>query len=170
MFKFIFWTLCFNASSLAPHSTILQPTYWLVNSCSESANRLVTFLSQVSPFQPSFCKKRHYFFITSHSRCIKTRNRVAVGKSPVHFVFLLEWDESGRVGRSDAGSAVSNWLVRHREFGQVVADHFWLDFDLVEHYNFQMLVLDVLIGSGLHKPVRQPVYKKLVFCLEIWTG
>ena len=51
------------------------------------------------------------------------------------------------MGRSDAGSAVSNWLVRHREFGQVVADHFWLDFDLVEHLNFDMLVFDVLIGS-----------------------
>jgi len=37
------------------------------------------------------------------------------------------------VGRSDTGSAVSDWLVRHREFSQIVTDHFWLDFDLVEH-------------------------------------
>jgi len=37
------------------------------------------------------------------------------------------------VGRSDTGSAVSNWLVRHRKFGQIVTDHFGLDFNLVEN-------------------------------------
>ena len=45
---------------------------------------------------------------------------------------LLEWDESRRVGGTDTGSTVSNGLVGHGEFGEVVANHFGLDFDLVE--------------------------------------
>merc|ERR1712037_443956 len=63
-------------------------------------------------------------FLESSTQC--SRRRLSLR-------FLLEWDESGRVGRSDAGSAVSNWLGRHRKFGQIITDNFGLDFNLVEN-------------------------------------
>jgi hypothetical protein len=36
------------------------------------------------------------------------------------------------VGGTDTWTTVLDWLVCDGELAQVVADHFWLDFDLVE--------------------------------------
>merc|ERR1712113_16491 len=52
--------------------------------------------------------------------------------SQMHPNNLLEGNETGRVGGADTGSSVLDWSVRDREFGQVVTNHFRLDFDLVE--------------------------------------
>lgn len=45
---------------------------------------------------------------------------------------LLEGNESRRVGGTDTRSTVLDRPVRDGELGEVEANHFWLDFDLVE--------------------------------------
>ena len=54
-----------------------------------------------------------------------------IGKSAQN---LFQWDETGGVSGTNTGSTVTDWLVGHGEFTNVVVDHFWLDFDLVEDF------------------------------------
>ena len=54
-----------------------------------------------------------------------------IGKSAQN---LFQWDETGGVSGTNTGSTVTDWLVGHGEFTDVVVDHFWLDFNLVEDF------------------------------------
>ena len=54
-----------------------------------------------------------------------------IGKSAQN---LFQWDETGGVSGTNTGSTVTDWLVGHGEFTNVVVDHFWLDFDLIEDF------------------------------------
>ena len=54
-----------------------------------------------------------------------------IGKSAQN---LFQWDETGGVSGTNTGSTVTDWLVGHGEFTNVVVDHFWLDFNLVEDF------------------------------------
>lgn len=47
-------------------------------------------------------------------------------------LFLLERDETGRVGGTDTGTTVVNGLVGEGELAEVVADHLRLDLNSVE--------------------------------------
>jgi hypothetical protein len=75
---------------------------------------------------------------------------------------LLQWDEAGRVGRSNSWTSVShrsikkririaayglrflNSPVGNRELSEVVSNHFWLNFDLVEDFS----VVNSQLGSN----------------------
>jgi hypothetical protein len=48
------------------------------------------------------------------------------------FVYLLERNETGRVGGTDTGTTVLDGLVGDGELSKVVSNHLGLDFDLVE--------------------------------------
>ena len=68
-----------------------------------------------------------------------------IGKSAQN---LFQWDETGGVSGTNTGSTVTDWLVGHREFTNVVVDHFWLDFDLVENINKVYIVSWLSKGPG----------------------
>merc|ERR1712241_1603134 len=64
-----------------------------------------------------------------------------IGKSAQN---LFQWDETGGVSGTNTGSTVTDWLVGHGEFTDVVVDHFWFDFNLVEDFT----VVDTNDGSN----------------------
>ncbi len=45
---------------------------------------------------------------------------------------LLEWNEAGRMGGTNTWLTVLDRLVCDGELSQIMSDHFWLDFNLVE--------------------------------------
>ena len=51
---------------------------------------------------------------------------------------LLQRDESGRVGSTDAGPTVLHGLARDRELAQIVSNHLRLDLDLIELHKLLM--------------------------------
>jgi len=55
-----------------------------------------------------------------------------VPQRPAPYAFLLERNESGRVGGTNTRTTVLDGLVRDREFTQVVTGHLRLDFNSVE--------------------------------------
>jgi hypothetical protein len=59
-------------------------------------------------------------------------------------LLLLQRDESGRVGSTDAGPTVLHGLVRDRELAQIVSNHLRLDLDLIEG----LPVVDADNGAG----------------------
>jgi len=71
-------------------------------------------------------------FVDCYKRISHIHAPIPSVKSPAYSKYLLERNETGRVGGTNTGSSVLDWVVRDREFSQVVSDHLRLDFDLVE--------------------------------------
>jgi len=65
--------------------------------------------------------------ITSRSPSIHT-----IPLNPLDIDRLLKRNETGRVGSTNTWATVLDWVVRDGEFSEVVANHLWLDLDLVE--------------------------------------
>ena len=92
-------------------------------------------------------------FVDCYKRISHIHAPIPSVKDPAYSKYLLERNETGRVGGTNTGSSVLDWVavgtlalsllrpnllpereyvLRDREFSQVVSDHLRLDFDLVE--------------------------------------
>lgn len=53
----------------------------------------------------------------------------------IHYNKLFQRDKTWRVGSTNTGSTVLNRFVCNWEFAEVVSNHFWLNFNLIEGFS-----------------------------------
>merc|ERR1719394_2117606 len=108
-----------------------EPNWWGEEADFEEDNEMKSAVKTVGVVGSSITHRAFFFFILLDF----------IGKSAQN---LFQWDETGGVSGTNTGSTVTDWLVSHGEFTNVVVDHFWLDFNLVEDFT----VVDTNDGSN----------------------